>query len=1186
MELLNTVLQSRGSELMVLSILKRIILKLAVNSSTYRLVLPDTPSLQYELLIYCKNNENHCPKKWSLLVEAFSQVFREKYMRLIKRIVKNPQQMDRITNLAVCSQPSIQKIAYTSFVKLALEFMITEPFDADPEASSGYYNYYMSFLKDKKRMPFMVYIIQQLKVKNSEGKALNSGEDKNFKSAIDLFISNYYNNSESMDEVGNLNSIKILPTNLSYYMEVKHKFICMVTQNNMDSLKECLTSIFPESLPSIATKQNSRPTVSSLKSSITSKKSFLKNILFVVVNEYYLSYSIDKKQGDQAFIQGFLENLSIKIQNESSKKIVRLCILLVSNFESINTMRESNYQNGRMEELMTIKSHLSLSKKESRESILTKMNVIHLLIELLFCDNSLLGSIFSNKKDQNYTQRMQLGALVGPKEQDQFFTYSILRGFINPGGEYSNLYRCPCGYLYWIGDCGKAMEVSDCPICGKQIGGRNHKLSNLGTEKYDYDKFCDKIYSKLEMESQKVYQVRTNNDNIESNSKFTQWRCFVAKKDHSIVEIIGNTRYLLDMIIGSHEEVNALKDFIPSQNISKYLLSRINLDYGYLFENRKNKQLTRENYYHVFQGYYIDMFKSSELKSASSRNGIEISIIKHLQNSMYNSNYRLKRRNQRYKQFYKSVESKKELIQSWINRIASISDLKELDFDLKIVLSMRVHQEPCLNDLKNFLEAQMNLIPSTDQGITSPPSSLQYYQDDVTEQKERILFLKDIIKYDRLISVFGEIVQSIKKFTSYLSQEFEFSITFNQACELKLKTAIEQISNQKKREIIKEEFDILKEYCIELESVNNKDFRGELNLRYQCHRLSDITTQMSSIFDFENAKLIHFLSNINHSETLLFPSIMYTLAEIQSSLIDKYGSCSNSIDIQECPEEDLLHFKHRKKNTIRDYLGEISYTNPFFGKDNKIEFNLIQLECNLKKDLFLEVKKTEFDGTNILQNFSFLEEFHILEKMRGMMKQTINFEDQELELNQMKQLKLHLEEDALKYYSKFSLECKRILILYRQKYPPIKLPKIILFNDLKLSLGHLDTLVILMNNKLINQIQEFLPVGYQKSPDSTIKESFTKYLKGIDTEMRENLRSILISLVLNQIIGDKDSKLSSMSIKSAILYSEKLNEIQNVATENFKTDDLGEHICQDLDDSIVLGYLPFLLLDFDEKIEL
>lgn len=37
-------------------------------------------------------------------------------------------------------------------------------------------------------------------------------------------------------------------------------------------------------------------------------------------------------------------------------------------------------------------------------------------------------------------------------------------------------YRCECGSLYFIGECGRAMETARCVECGRDVGGWDHQL--------------------------------------------------------------------------------------------------------------------------------------------------------------------------------------------------------------------------------------------------------------------------------------------------------------------------------------------------------------------------------------------------------------------------------------------------------------------------------------------------------------------------------------------------------------------------------------------------------------------------------------------------------------------------------------------------------------------------------------
>jgi hypothetical protein len=51
-----------------------------------------------------------------------------------------------------------------------------------------------------------------------------------------------------------------------------------------------------------------------------------------------------------------------------------------------------------------------------------------------------------------------------------------VHGYNYGGGWSSHWYECPNGHPYFIGECGRAMELGTCNECGEQIGGGGHHL--------------------------------------------------------------------------------------------------------------------------------------------------------------------------------------------------------------------------------------------------------------------------------------------------------------------------------------------------------------------------------------------------------------------------------------------------------------------------------------------------------------------------------------------------------------------------------------------------------------------------------------------------------------------------------------------------------------------------------------
>ena len=55
------------------------------------------------------------------------------------------------------------------------------------------------------------------------------------------------------------------------------------------------------------------------------------------------------------------------------------------------------------------------------------------------------------------------------------------------GAKPGSWYKCPMGHYYQIGDCGGAMQTSQCPECGAKIGGRNHQLLATNQHAGEFD---------------------------------------------------------------------------------------------------------------------------------------------------------------------------------------------------------------------------------------------------------------------------------------------------------------------------------------------------------------------------------------------------------------------------------------------------------------------------------------------------------------------------------------------------------------------------------------------------------------------------------------------------------------------------------------------------------------------------
>ena len=107
-------------------------------------------------------------------------------------------------------------------------------------------------------------------------------------------------------------------------------------------------------------------------------------------------------------------------------------------------------------------SHMQLPKCASYEAFASRMGIALRLGEYML------------RTDAQIQQRLT-------KEEEQA-VIRALGGEIRAGG----YYKCGCGYIYAVGECGGPMQQAACPKCGNTIGGLQHRLA-AGNEHAGFD---------------------------------------------------------------------------------------------------------------------------------------------------------------------------------------------------------------------------------------------------------------------------------------------------------------------------------------------------------------------------------------------------------------------------------------------------------------------------------------------------------------------------------------------------------------------------------------------------------------------------------------------------------------------------------------------------------------------------
>ncbi|XP_022783821.1 E3 ubiquitin-protein ligase rnf213-alpha-like [Stylophora pistillata] len=123
-------------------------------------------------------------------------------------------------------------------------------------------------------------------------------------------------------------------------------------------------------------------------------------------------------------------------------------------------------------------------------------------------------------------------------------------------------YQCPRGHPYYIGDCGRPVEVKVCPECKVQIGGSGYRLSQGNTIAQRGD--------------------RTMTGHVLGHAN-TRSRSLAPERNLSPV-VVGITRILVHcaMIEGAHRHVENISDLInpriPPAALTRFLWDHLRLD--------------------------------------------------------------------------------------------------------------------------------------------------------------------------------------------------------------------------------------------------------------------------------------------------------------------------------------------------------------------------------------------------------------------------------------------------------------------------------------------------------------------------------------------------------------------------------------------------------------------------------
>ena len=95
--------------------------------------------------------------------------------------------------------------------------------------------------------------------------------------------------------------------------------------------------------------------------------------------------------------------------------------------------------------------------------------------------------MFAKLSEQDYQSKSELLRSVQGRQQIPL-TMEERKMIVGAmGAKPGSWYKCPQEHYYNISECGGAMEIGKCPECGSQIGGQQHRLTEINEHAGDFD---------------------------------------------------------------------------------------------------------------------------------------------------------------------------------------------------------------------------------------------------------------------------------------------------------------------------------------------------------------------------------------------------------------------------------------------------------------------------------------------------------------------------------------------------------------------------------------------------------------------------------------------------------------------------------------------------------------------------
>ena len=547
-------------------------------------------------------------------------------------------------------------------------------------------------------------------------------------------------------------------------------------------------------------------------------------------------------------------------------------------------------------------------------------------------------------------------------------------------------YKCSCGYIYGIGNCGQAWVEAVCPSCKQTIGGKSHKLtSRAGHEKINEDFISNKYKGPLMNYTIKYYHHELFADKkVAGDEKKSLMEGFLYRVMHLYTHLF----YMAVMYFCKAEKgfKRVVKKFDQKKDkslskeekivkIKESFQEHINRDLVYL---RRYLNLSETPYdyfcsliYPIRQGHtefkgdlqnssftkfmkFISSGPLQKLLKFEIYMSEQVKTILEYFSDTKDSLDKFKQETQKDESKIDSFKNDWILCKSTFNKVRSqgnngflVHNLRithQFDFrDFTVELTERTGNQKYL-----FLKFYIQHKELVD-GIVGEILSLHLDIATHFNEKYPFCFTKEHLRFIKVKHLLGEYTRED------LMKDEEFK-NFKDAAETLLAVKKQKkIKVDKKLEVLYDRFSGLWELILKLQDK----FPDVFNFNFECHQGVEIGVNVDRLRKRE-INLMYFVVITNSEELNMMLTIFQTCAKFQNKIIHEFIAPEGSeVFIEDVPLAYArpIDFFSLEGNYLERLVSLYAFNDPSFNNASRVNFNFKRIEEILKAKLSLQCRK-------------------------------------------------------------------------------------------------------------------------------------------------------------------------------------------------------------------------------------